>query len=124
MSLELTARLTLSSCVSQLTDFFVTDIMPTIVEIGYQRLIIRLCDGSGELYPYIIDLTPALADGTYYGLESIQAFVLVADGNDTDRPFNIRASFTFERSSMSVSGLYKCALHVCGDFIKFNEKGN
>jgi len=97
--------------------------MPLILDNGYQRLIIKLCDDNGELLPYRIELTPNLSENSHYALEDIQALVLIADGSDPDKPFNIRASFCFDKGNMGVSTLYKCALHCCGDFIKFSQKG-
>lgn len=123
MSLELTARLTLSSCVSQLTDFYTTNIMQTLLDNGHQEMHIKLVTPDGEVIPYKIVLEPIKNNDYHFQVDGLVACVcyeeIIAGYSSWKPQFHARVT----RNAMSTSNLYKCALHVCGDFIKFNEKG-
>jgi hypothetical protein len=123
MSLDLTARLTLSSCVSQLTNFYDTDISPLLLEEGFQEIDITLCDLSGEVYPFKIKLLPRL-DTQTRALKSLIACVrLVEDeiGLDCEPETIFMSDVT--KKGMRIREVYQCAMHVCGDYIKFYTRG-
>lgn len=123
MTIEVTTRLTLKSCVSQLTELYNTTLRDIIIEQGREIMAIHLCDEQGERLPYYIFLHPS------------------TDYNKGESTFELRVSVYFitneesypqgkqifvariNKEAMSTKAIYQCALHIAGDFIKFNEKG-
>jgi hypothetical protein len=120
---ELTARLTLKSCVSQLTDFYTTNIQELFTDNGIEEISLTLCEPDGEVLPYRIYLNP---DGASYqghkftSLSVIVYKITYLETVSTEQPI---ATFCFGKGKMKVSTIYKCALHCAGDLIKFSEKG-
>lgn len=123
MTIELTARLTLSSCVSQLTDFYSTDMIDLFLDNGMLPVEIKLCDSNGELYPYVIGLDPLGQKANSFQIDGLVFKVMKNIAVNSDPYYEILFTGSIEKGSMVTKNLYKCALHVCGDFIKFNEKG-
>lgn len=123
MTIELTARLTLSNCVSQLTDFYQTTILETIIEHGMQAITIMLCLPGGELLPYSIELIPTGLRTEYFQPNCLFVHVYNELLDNPDPKANRVFSLCITKQSMTVANLFKCALHCAGDFIKFNEKG-
>jgi hypothetical protein len=123
MSLELTARLTLSSCVSQLTDFYTTNIQEVFTDEGIAELTIHMVDDNGEILPYMVVLTPIGAPSGSYKFTSLECILYRKTWFDGKPVLQALFTCSIGKGKMRVSTCYKCALHVCGDVIKFNEKG-
>jgi hypothetical protein len=117
--IELTARLTLSSCVSQLTTFYTTEIAQVLVDNGLATIRINLVDENGELMPQFIELSPDTNGNAMDGRKKLSASVRIA-ANTQYRPNGLYLfTVAIAVGSISWSAAYKCALHVCGDFLKF-----
>lgn len=56
----------------------------------------------------------------YTNVEAIVYFTTSIDGKLDTTPLFFA---NIVKGKMKVSTSFKCALHLCGDFIKFNEKG-
>ena len=122
--IELTARLTLSSCVSQLTDFYQTDIMEKFLDYGIQPLGINLCTPDGEILPYRIEIDPLGLSPNSFNMQGLLYRVMLLTEYEGEPFQSIMFTGSIEKGNMMTKGLYKCALHCAGDYIKFNEKGS
>lgn len=121
--IELTTRLTLSSCVSQLTDFYTSNMLEAIIEHGMDEITVYLCDNDGVQLPYKLHLKPEGSRLEFFEVTHLQAFVLIAEQVVGDIYWQPAYHTRIAKNAMKTSNLFKCALHVCGDYIKFNEKG-
>jgi len=109
--------------VSQLTDFFRTDITEEFVEYGIQPVSIVLCDRAGECLGYTISLNPVKDV-----IDNVEVMILHATVFRTylfgeKLVSNEVFSAEINRRQISIYNTFLCGLHICGDFIKFNEKG-
>jgi hypothetical protein len=109
--------------VSQLTDFYQTDIMEKFLDYGIQRLVIKLCTTEGEVLPYRIELDPEGLSHNSFSVQVLRFMVLYDTSNELEPSYSIMFTGSIEKGNMLTKGLYKCALHCAGDYIKFNEKG-
>jgi len=122
--IELTSRLTLSSCVSQLTDFYTTDIQEELLEYGFQETRIKMCDKSGEVIPYIITLEPLVTVEDNRRIHYLDVNVFYAPNGETGAGLHRILQARIEFEGRTIRSTYQCALHLAGDTIKFNEKGS
>lgn len=123
MTIELTARLTLSSCVSQLTSFYDAVLVDALVENLGQVIHIRLVDMDGQLLPFTIVLSPEGFSRRAKNLIGLNVKVKKEERYDGELGWSTPFHLNLQKDHMTTRDLYKCALHICGDFIKFSEKG-
>lgn len=120
--IKLTARLTLSNCVSQLTDFTTREILPELFDYGFQSVLINLCDDTGEVLPFQIHLNPVPDRENPSKLIWLEAEVSVNCGTTSEPLYATGYDVRIYRLAMSHRQMFATAAHTCGDYIKFYTK--
>lgn len=120
----LSTRLTVKEAVSQLTNFYKETLAQQFVDRNTQTVIINLSIDTGlaVLNDYSLILEPRFEDKVLEGLR-VQLFQnSYTDDHEPERVITLYSA-NLGIYSMTVSQLYKCALHLSGDYIKFMLTG-
>lgn len=120
----LSIRLTVKEAVSQLTNFYKEILAQQFVDRTIQTVILNLSidTGSAILNDFSLLLEPKFEDKVLEGLK-VQLFQnSYTDDHEPERVITVYSA-NLGLYSMTVSQLYKCALHLSGDYIKFMLTG-
>jgi len=116
-------RLTLASCVSELTSFS-SIIAIDLLDKGFEPVHLELFEKNPDLpdIEFKIVITPGLVDSKGKPTE-LNVTCFERQWEHEEPFYNPMGTMAIARGNMAITQLYKCALHLAGDFIKFYRKG-